>query len=92
MKLNKIILNLQPDRSRKGTCPVVAAILNTDTVGSIRIGAGTKMSEVTEWVTLGPGEDYLNFFGPDIIIDNLLTTGQTTYELHSKSQKGTRLM
>jgi hypothetical protein len=25
MKLNQIIQNLQPDRSRKGTCPVVAA-------------------------------------------------------------------
>ena len=63
-------------------------IINKSTVGSIRIGGGKTIASVTEWITLGPGEDFLNLFGPNVIIQSLIPTAFVNYTLHSKTLNG----
>lgn len=63
-------------------------IINKSIIGSIRLGAGKKLSDVTEWITLAPGEDFLNLFGPNVVIQSLTGTAFTHYTLHSKTQHG----
>lgn len=63
-------------------------IINKSATGSFRIGGGTTISGVTEWITLGPGEDFLNLFGPNLIIQSLIPTAFVNYTLHSKTLEG----
>jgi len=69
-----------------------SVIKNTSTVGDIRVGAGKTVGAVVTWFTITPGAEYLNVLGPDVIVESLLPTAIVTYELHSKSRKGKRLV
>jgi hypothetical protein len=69
-----------------------SVIKNTATVGNLRVGAGKKMGDVITWTTIAPGTEFLNTLGADVIVDSLFPTGIVTYELHSKSRKGKRLV
>lgn len=68
-----------------------SVIKNTDAVGKLQVGAGKKRDDVVTWITILPGDEYLNILGPDIVVESLSPTIVVTYELHSKSRKGKRL-
>ena len=63
-------------------------IRNTSTEGKIRVGAGKKLTDVTEWIVIDAGGSFLNFFGPNVIIESLSPTSFLHYTLHSKSLNG----
>jgi hypothetical protein len=62
-------------------------IINSSLTGDMRAGGGKKVIDVTEWVIIPAGTNFLNFFGPNVIIQSL-STGIEKYTLHSKSIKG----